>query len=133
MFRIAHLTDPHVGPLPRFRLHELLNKRVTGWFNWHRNRQGAHDMELLAGLVADMKAVAPDHIACTGALSSLGLPLEWPTARVFMEGLGPPESVSFVPGNHDAYVQGSLEGLLAAIAPWTEGDDSRTNAFPYLR
>ena len=133
MFRIAHLTDPHVGPLPRPRLRELLNKRVTGWFNWHRSRQGAHDMELLAGLVADMKSVAPDHIACTGDVSNLGLPLEWPTARIFMEGLGPPESVSFVPGNHDAYVQGSLEGLLAAIAPWTEGDDGRTNAFPYLR
>jgi 3',5'-cyclic AMP phosphodiesterase CpdA len=133
MFRIAHLTDPHVGPLPRPRLRELLNKRVTGWFNWHRSRQGAHDMELLAGLVADMKSLAPDHIACTGDVSNLGLPLEWPTARIFMEALGPAESVSFVPGNHDAYVQGSLEGLLTAIAPWTEGDDGRTNAFPYLR
>jgi 3',5'-cyclic AMP phosphodiesterase CpdA len=133
MFRIAHLTDPHVGPLPRLRLRELLNKRVTGWFNWHRSRQGAHDMDLLAGLVADMKSVGPDHIACTGDVSNLGLPLEWPTARIFMEALGPPERVSFVPGNHDAYVQGSLEGLLAAIAPWTEGDDDRGTAFPYLR
>lgn len=133
MFRIAHLTDPHVGPLPRPRLRELLNKRVTGWFNWQRNRQGAHDMELLAGLVADIKTVAPDHIACTGDVLNLGLPSEWPTARVFMEGLGAPEAVSFVPGNHDAYVKGSLEGLLAAIAPWTQGDGDEAPRFPYLR
>jgi 3',5'-cyclic AMP phosphodiesterase CpdA len=133
MFRIAHLTDPHVGPLPRPRLRELLNKRATGWFNWHRNRQGAHDMELLAMLVADMRTLAPDHIACTGDVSNIGLASEWPTARVFMEGLGPPETVSFVPGNHDAYVEGSLEGLLAEIGSWTRGDDGRMSAFPYLR
>ena len=50
MFRIAHLTDPHVGPLPRPRLKQLLSKRLTGWYNWHRSRQDLHDMELLAEL-----------------------------------------------------------------------------------
>ena len=30
MFRLAHLSDPHVGPLPRPRLRELVGKRVTG-------------------------------------------------------------------------------------------------------
>ena len=48
MFRIAHLTDPHVGPLPRAKVRELFSKRIAGWFNWHRNRRMAHDMELLA-------------------------------------------------------------------------------------
>jgi 3',5'-cyclic AMP phosphodiesterase CpdA len=133
MFRLAHLTDPHVGPLPTPRLRQLLNKRVTGWYNWRRGRRDAHDMELLASLVADMRAENPDHIACTGDVSNIGLPSEWPTARVFMEGLGAPEAVSFVPGNHDAYVEGSLEGLLAEIAPWTRGDDGQACRFPYLR
>jgi 3',5'-cyclic AMP phosphodiesterase CpdA len=133
MFRIAHLTDPHVGPLPQPRLRELLNKRLAGWYNWRRSRRAMHDMELLASLVADIRIEKPDHIACTGDISNIGLPSEWPTARVFMEELGPPEGVSFVPGNHDAYVEGSLEGLLAAIAPWTQGDDGEACRFPYLR
>jgi 3',5'-cyclic AMP phosphodiesterase CpdA len=133
MFRIAHLTDPHVGPLPRPRLRELLNKRITGFVNYRRGRQKLHDMELLALLVADLRAQAPDHIACTGDLCNVGLPSEWKTSRVFLEGLGSPETVSFVPGNHDAYVPGSLEGVLAECADWTRGDDGACCAFPYLR
>jgi 3',5'-cyclic AMP phosphodiesterase CpdA len=133
MFRIAHLTDPHVGPLPRPLLRELLNKRLTGYFNWHRGRQAIHDMELLAALVADIKAQAPDHIACTGDVCNIGLASEWPTSRVFMHGLGAPEAVSFVPGNHDAYVPGSLEGLLRAINAYACGDAQAEAAFPYLR
>ena len=133
MFRIAHLTDPHVGPLPRPRLRELLNKRITGFINYRRGRQKIHDMELLALLVADIRALAPDHIACTGDLCNVGLPSEWKTSRVFLEGLGPPETVSFVPGNHDAYVPGSLEGVLAECAAWTRGDDGAAGTFPYFR
>ena len=133
MFRLAHLTDPHVGPLPRAKVRELFSKRVTGWFNWHRSRRAAHDMDILAALVADIRAAAPDHIACTGDLCNIGLPSEWPPSRVFMEGLGPPETVSLVPGNHDAYVKGALEGLLAEVAPWTRGDDGAMCRFPYVR
>lgn len=133
MFRLAHLTDPHVGPLPRPRLRELLNKRATGYINWRRGRQGAHDMDVLAALVADLHAQTPDHIACTGDVCNIGLPSEWLTSRVFLEGLGTPEGMSFVPGNHDAYIPGSLEGLLAECAPWVEGDDGSDRRFPYLR
>jgi 3',5'-cyclic AMP phosphodiesterase CpdA len=133
MFRLAHLTDPHVGPLPRPQLRELLSKRLTGWFNWHRARGELHDMELLADLVADIRAQAPHHIACTGDVCNIGLPEEWPTSRVFLEGLGAPDSVSFVPGNHDAYVPGSLEGLLKEVAAFTRGDDGSERTFPYLR
>ena len=133
MFRIAHLTDPHVGPLPRLRLKQLFSKRLTGWYNWHRSRQDLHDMELLAVLVADIHAQKPDHITCTGDTCNIGLPDEWKTSRVFLEGLGDPSRVTFVPGNHDAYVRGSLEGLLREIAPWTRGDDGREAVFPYLR
>jgi 3',5'-cyclic AMP phosphodiesterase CpdA len=50
-----------------------------------------------------------------------------------MEGLGDPPRVTFVPGNHDAYVRGSLEGLLKKISPWTRGDDGTEAVFPYLR
>jgi 3',5'-cyclic AMP phosphodiesterase CpdA len=133
MFRVAHLTDPHVGPLPRPRLRELLNKRLTGFVNWRRNRKDAHDMLILAALVADMHEQNPDHIACTGDLCNIGLPSEWRTSRVFMEGLGPPDRVSLVPGNHDAYIPGSLEGLVQECAPWIVGDGAQAPRFPYVR
>jgi 3',5'-cyclic AMP phosphodiesterase CpdA len=132
MFRLAHLTDPHVGPLPRPALKYLLSKRVTGYINWRRGRSASHDMELLAELVADMKEQAPDHIACTGDTCNIGLPSEWPTSRLFLETLGAPDTVTFVPGNHDAYVPGSLEGLLGEVGPWASGDD-KVQSFPFVR
>jgi 3',5'-cyclic AMP phosphodiesterase CpdA len=133
MFRIAHLTDPHVGPLPRPLLRELLSKRLTGWYNWHRGRRELHDMEVLAALVADIHGQNPDHIACTGDVCNIGLASEWPTSRLFLDGLGPPDRVSFVPGNHDAYVPGALDGLIEAIAPYCCGDGATEPGFPYLR
>ena len=132
-FRLAHLTDPHVGPLPRPRLRQLFGKRATGYANWRRGRSRSHDMEVLAALVADLRLQAPDHVACTGDLCNIGLPSEWDTARIFLEALGPPDAVSFVPGNHDAYVRGSLEGLLAACGAWTADDAGGSGTFPYLR
>jgi len=133
MFRLAHLTDPHVGPLPRPRLRQLLSKRVTGWYNWRRGRRDAHDMTLLAELVTDIRAQNVDHITCTGDTCNIGLPSEWLTSRVFLEGLGDPSHVSFVPGNHDAYVPGSLEGLLKEVGAWTRADDGTEGGFPFLR
>jgi 3',5'-cyclic AMP phosphodiesterase CpdA len=133
MFRLAHLTDPHVGPLARPRLRQLFSKRATGYANWRRGRSRSHDMEVLAALVADMRAQSPDHVACTGDLCNIGLPSEWETARVFLEALGTPERVSFVPGNHDAYVRGSLDGLLGTCGPWTADDAGRRGCFPFLR
>ncbi|MBX9934686.1 MAG: metallophosphoesterase [Methylobacterium sp.] len=133
MFRLAHLTDPHVGPLPRPRLRQLLSKRATGYANWRRGRRHSHDMDVLAALVADLRLQEVDHVACTGDLCNIGLPSEWETSRIFLEALGSPEAVSFVPGNHDAYVRGSLEGLLSACGDWATGDSLVQTAFPYLR
>ncbi|MBV9076917.1 MAG: metallophosphoesterase [Methylobacteriaceae bacterium] len=133
MFRFAHLTDPHVGPLPRPALRHLFGKRITGYVNWRRGRGEAHDMDVLAGLVRDLGEQRPDHIACTGDVCNLGLAGEWDSSRLFLEGLGPPADVSFVPGNHDAYVPGALAGLLRAIDPYAQGDEPQRIRFPYLR
>jgi 3',5'-cyclic AMP phosphodiesterase CpdA len=132
-FRLAHLSDPHVGPLGRVRLHQLIGKRATGYANWRRGRSRSHDMTVLEALVADLKGQGAGHVACTGDLCNIGLPSEWETARTFLEALGPPEAVSFVPGNHDAYVRGSLEGLLASCGRYTGDDTGSSGRFPYLR
>ncbi len=133
MFRLAHLTDPHVGPLPRPQLRQLLSKRATGYVNWSRGRKRSHDMDILAALVSDMLAANPDHIACTGDLCNIGLPEEWATSKIFLETLGAADAVSFVPGNHDAYVRGSLDGMLRECAAFTRGDGGGEGVFPYLR
>jgi 3',5'-cyclic AMP phosphodiesterase CpdA len=75
MFTLAHLSDPHL-PMPHARAVELLGKRATGYLNWWRNRVHLHVPEALAGIVADIKAQQPDHIALTGDLVNISLPTE---------------------------------------------------------
>ena len=76
-FTIAHLTDVHLGPLPRPQLAELRLKRVMGYVNWKRARERLSDMAALARLVADMHAQTPDHVAVTGDLVNIALPSEF--------------------------------------------------------
>ena len=134
-FLLAHLSDAHIGPLPRPRTRELMGKRLTGYVNWRR-RGRLHDMAVLARIVDDMHAHAPDHIAMTGDILNIGLPAEFPFARAWLETLGPPKDVSFVPGNHDAYVRSSMPHLASTFAPWVAEigvQDGLPFAFPYLR
>ena len=37
-FTLAHLSDPHLAPLPVARLRDLAGKRAFGYLNWIRNR-----------------------------------------------------------------------------------------------
>ncbi|MBY0532131.1 MAG: metallophosphoesterase [Xanthobacteraceae bacterium] len=139
MFALAHLSDPHLSPIPRPKLLELMGKRAVGYFNWRARRSVHHSPDFLGALVADMKARGFDHLAVTGDLVNLGLPGEYGLARRFLENLGPGERVSMVPGNHDAYVHGTA---LLHVDLWKEyiaGDEPAAKAnisgaaFPYLR
>jgi 3',5'-cyclic AMP phosphodiesterase CpdA len=131
-FVLAHLSDPHLAPLPKPRCAELMNKRITGYINWRRNRRFVHERVVLDALVADLKAQAPDHIACTGDLANIALPEEYARGRTWLESLGSPDDVSLVPGNHDAYVASGLEDAETEWASYM-CDDEGDDGFPYLR
>src|SRR5271166_4463982 len=68
MFVLAHISDPHLAPLPRPHWSELVGKRATGFFNWRRSRRFIHRADVLARVTADLRASAADHIAITGDL-----------------------------------------------------------------
>ena len=131
-FTIAHITDPHLAPAPLPGFADFRLKRFMGYVNWKRGREGLNDMGVLARLVEDLRAQAPDHIAMTGDLVNIGMPSEFRLAALWMKTLGDPRDVSFVPGNHDAYVRASMAPLRATFEPWTTGD-SGVSGFPYLR
>jgi 3',5'-cyclic AMP phosphodiesterase CpdA len=133
MFVLAHLSDPHLSPLPSTHWRELLGKRATGWLNWRRRRKLIHRSEVLARVVADLRANAPDHIAVTGDLINISLAGEYAPARVWLESLGSPADVSLVPGNHDAYVRGAARHCYGQWGDYMRGDESREVEFPYLR
>ena len=134
MFTLAHLSDPHLAPLPKPRLAELANKRVLGYLHWRQSRHRVHRAEQVDLLVRDLHAQAPDHIAVTGDLVNIGLVAEFAPARVWLQSLGSPHDVTLVPGNHDAYLHQSL----AAHSHWADfmrddAADSSELRFPFVR
>ena len=104
-FTLAHLSDPHLPPLPAARLRDLAGKRALGYLNWTRNRHKFHRRDVLDALVSDMQAQTPDHIAVTGDLVNLALEAEFAPSRAWLESVGTPDRVTVIPGNHDAYVR----------------------------
>lgn len=137
MYLLAHLSDPHIGPLPRPRLAELASKRVLGYVNWRRRRAAAHPLATLEALTADLAGQPHDHIAVTGDLVNIALPDEFVVARAWLERLGSPRDVTLVPGNHDAYLRTGLSHWDTQWKPFMEGDVSATSEpasrFPFVR
>lgn len=131
-FTLAHLSDPHLPPLPRPRLIELAGKRALGYVNWTRNRYKYQRRDVLDALVADVQAQAPDHIAVTGDLVNLALEAEFAPARAWLDGVGPPDRVTTIPGNHDAYVRATFHRFGETFAPYLASDDGNVG-FPSVR
>jgi 3',5'-cyclic AMP phosphodiesterase CpdA len=123
MLRLAHLSDIHLGPLPPVVWHALMSKRITGYVNWQRNRRQTLQPEYLIGILAHIKAQAPDHVAITGDLVNLGMDAEFDAVRKWLDLLGDPRDVTVICGNHDAYVPGALQRALRAWEPFVTGDD----------
>ena len=134
-FTLAHLSDPHLPPLPAARLRDLAGKRALGYLNWTRNRHKYHRRDVLDALVSDMQAQAPDHIAITGDLVNLALEAEFAPARAWLESVGAPDRVTVVPGNHDAYVRATQHRFRETWRDYLGGDERSDGdtAFPSLR
>jgi 3',5'-cyclic AMP phosphodiesterase CpdA len=130
-FTLAHLSDPHLGPLSTPHLPELLSKRGLGYLNWLRKRRFIHRPEVLAALVEDLKARAADHVAVAGDLINLSLATEFVSARAWLERLGSPNDVTVVPGNHDAYVRAAAGFALDHWRDYMCGDAGEP--FPFVR
>jgi 3',5'-cyclic AMP phosphodiesterase CpdA len=139
MFKLAHISDIHLGPLPRLSLRELASKRITGFINWHKNRRKHMFGGTLDLLLDDIKGRQVDHLAVTGDLVNLASRIEIKTAATWLSTVGDPAWASVVPGNHDAYVPGAYERSVRAWYPYVRGDlapaewEEDRHVFPYLR
>lgn len=117
-FRFAHISDLHLPPLPAVALRELVNKRLLGWLSWQRKRKHRHRAEVIAALERVLDEQRPDHICMTGDVTNLGLPREFDAAGAWLERRAAPDAVSFVPGNHDAYVDASIAAMNKGFRRW---------------
>jgi len=139
-FTLAHLSDIHLSPMPRARRRDLFGKRVLGYVNWHRGRKFVHRRDILDVLTRDLVEREPDHVAVTGDLVNLGLPEEFLAAAEWLRHLGPPDKVTAIPGNHDAYVRlhpdhgtGHWRPFMEANAPGAAIMPTPLMDFPFVR
>ena len=132
---LAHLSDVHLGPLPKSAAWKnFALKRLVGTLSWKLRRQKLHDPAIASAIVEDIKAAAPDHVAFTGDLLNISAIAEFTRAAAWMKNFGEPAWISFVPGNHDAYVPVPWEEGLGHLAPYMAGDmASADSVFPYVR
>lgn len=136
-FVLAHLSDPHLGPLPKARVLDLASKRVLGYINWQRSRRVVHRADVLDALTHDVRTQAPDHVAVTGDLVNIALAAEFTQARTWLGRLGSPKDVTLVPGNHDAYVRSALRQHRLLWGDYMREDDTAATLeqveFPFVR
>jgi 3',5'-cyclic AMP phosphodiesterase CpdA len=141
VFVLAHLSDPHLGPIPTPRLTELVNKRGLGLINWYRKRHRRHRGDVLDAIVADMKTHAPGHIAVTGDLVNISLPAEFARAARWLGEVGAPQDVTLVPGNHDGYIARAADFAAQHWGNYMRGDpfppplegEGTEGEFPFVR
>lgn len=133
MITLAHLSDIHLAPLPAVHPFELLNKRAVGYANWRLRRRNSLDGLGLATLVAHLREQAPDLTCVTGDLVNLGLDAEIAVALGWLKGIGPADKVCVAPGNHDAYLPGTLTRARATWHDYVSGETIDEHPFPFVR
>jgi 3',5'-cyclic AMP phosphodiesterase CpdA len=122
-FRLAHLSDPHLGPLPLSAAwRNFAAKRLLGTVSWQIKRKHLHLNRLADSVRADILANKPDHIAFTGDIVNVAALTEFDTAKRWIAALGSAQDVTFVPGNHDAYVAVPYAQGLQKLEAYMEGD-----------
>jgi 3',5'-cyclic AMP phosphodiesterase CpdA len=103
---LAHLSDLHLTD-PLLAAGPLRFKQRVGRRSWLLRRRAIHQPAVLDALAADLHGLAPGHIAIGGDLVQLGLPQEFAQAARWLATFAPPQRVTLVPGNHEAYLPGS--------------------------
>ncbi len=125
--------------MPPVRAVQLMNKRLLGFFNWHRRRKSFHLRTVADLLVKDLKDQQPDHVAVTGDLVNISLRPEFENALEWLRTIGSGEHVSVVPGNHDAYVAMPWDETLGVWSDYMRSDTlgaahvAPGERFPYIR
>lgn len=141
MFRLAHLSDPHIASPLRLDWRDFANKRLLGFVSWWVRRRHIHRLQVLNALARDVLEQSPDHVAVTGDITNIALPVEFPLAAQWLSQLGTPQRVSVIPGNHDAYVSVSWERSWAHWVAYMSSDaaseslntDDNLVRFPFVR
>lgn len=140
--KIAHISDLHLLALEGAVPFRLLNKRLTGYFNLRFKRHAIHKPFAARAVAHEIRRLEVDHLVITGDVSNLALEREFElVGRFVRDDIGlPPDRISMVPGNHDAYTHGAHRSsrFFRYFEPFLRSDlpelsePGRAGTFPYV-
>jgi 3',5'-cyclic AMP phosphodiesterase CpdA len=123
MTTIAQLTDLHLLEDDFDDKRTLGERARLSYLSFGRRLDPADRRERLRRSLAEVRAAQVDHVILTGDLTEDGHPAQFELlAEVLADSRIPADRVTIVPGNHDAYGDGSayeaaMAGPLRAYAP----------------
>ncbi len=124
--KVVHLSDLHLLSLEGAIPFRLLNKRLTGYINLRFRRRAIHKPLAVQAAAREIRRLGIDHVVITGDVSNLALEREFVLVRSFLQRdlEFPPDRVSLVPGNHDAYTMGAhrSQRFTRYFAPYLRSD-----------
>ncbi|WP_370931299.1 metallophosphoesterase [Bartonella sp. DGB1] len=134
MIRFAHISDLHLSPIPKPTIMELLSKRLTGYINWKRNRENNYCNNIANAAILHLKQHNCQHLIISGDIVNIATNAEFLQAKQWLEKVDKTENISIVPGNHDAYIRGSLTKFSSIFSPWLKSDSDITQntIYPYI-
>ena len=136
MFALAHLSDPHLAPLPQPTLRELAGKRCSD-----SSTGSAGDAPFIAGTfsthwcaISNRRRSITSRSPATS--STLRLKANFAPTRAWLQTLGTPSDVTLVPGNHDFYVRNAAHWPSAQWGDYMRSDsgpETDLMRFPFVR
>ncbi|MDE2445773.1 MAG: metallophosphoesterase [Alphaproteobacteria bacterium] len=138
-FKLAHFSDVHLGPLPRgTAFQDFAPKRIIGVLSWVLSRRKRHLPHIASALMTDIEDAHVDHVAFTGDLVNVAAAAEFKQGAEWLKAWANPDQLSFVPGNHDAYVPIAYDKSLGLLEAFMSNDMRNTmvalvEPFPFVR
>ncbi len=124
----------HLGPLPKGALlRKPAFKKFIGALSWHFSRKHLYLPEIAAQVLADILASNPDHVAFTGDLVNISAEAEFVQGAAWLSHVGPPDFLSYTPGNHDAYVDVPKHLGLGLFAAYMTNENAKDESLPFIR
>ena len=121
-FCIAQLSDLHLFNPRNMKWQDFFSKRVLGYLSWRLHRQSEHQIDFMPALQKALTAAGVDHIAVTGDLTHLGHRADFESASQIMQQIGKPDSLTLIPGNHDAYIDEPWHDKIISLKAYISSD-----------
>lgn len=133
---ISHISDLHLPMENRPTFPQLMNQRIFGYINHSSKRKNIYKLENLNIIFDDITKTDNSHTVLTGDIVNLSLEDEFRSASQILNHHFRDQDLSFIPGNHDFYINVNYEKSLSYLEKYFSKRNNPSlnqDPFPYLK